>query len=131
MSHAPVRQSTTVGPAVLKDQSGYQGGALNVNPQSADYTAVLSDSNGLVLHPVDDDHARTFTIDSNANMPCPIGTVLTFINEKNTLSIAITDDTMTLAGGTSTGTRTLGAYGYARAIKTHATSWVIEGVNLT
>jgi hypothetical protein len=126
-----MRQSDTVGPAVLKSQKGFEGSVLPVNEQSATYTTVLSDTGGIILHPSTDNNPQTFTIDSNANVPYAVGTVISFINEANTLSIAITADTMTLAGGVLTGTRTLAAYGMATAVKTHPTAWVISGTGLT
>jgi len=74
----------------------------------------------------------TFTIDSNANVAYDTGTVLTFINmSSSSLSIAITTDTMYLAGTGSTGTRTLAQYGIATAIKMTSTTWLISGNGLT
>jgi hypothetical protein len=108
---------------------GYLG--VPQNSQSTAYTTVLADAGKHILHPVADTNNRTFTIDSNANVAYPIGTVITFVNEVNTLTIAITSDTMHLAGGSSTGSRTLAAYGVATALKITATSWVISGTNLT
>jgi hypothetical protein len=126
-----MRQSTVVGPSILKPQQGFQGSVVPVQYQSAAYTTVLSDTGSVIVHPAADNNARTFTIDSNANVPYDVGTFITFVNEANTLSIAITTDTMTLAGGTSTGTRSLAAYGIATALKTEATGWIISGTNLT
>jgi len=58
-----------------------------------------------------------------------IGTAITFVNENaaGTLTIAITTDTMRLAGDGTTGNRTLAANGVATAIKLTATSWIISG----
>jgi hypothetical protein len=61
----------------------------------------------------------------------PIGTTLTFVNEVNTVTIAITSDTMTLMGSGATGSRTLAASGIATALKITATKWVISGSGLT
>ena len=47
------------------------------------------------------------------------------------MSIAITTDTMRLAGNGAVGTRTLSANGVATAIKLTSTEWIISGVNLT
>jgi hypothetical protein len=58
---------------------------------------VLADAGKHILHPTADNNARTFTIDSNANVAYPLGTAITFINQINTVTIAITSDTMTLA----------------------------------
>lgn len=99
--------------------------------KSANYTCVLSDSGKHIYHPATDDNARTFTIPSNASVAYPVGTALTFINDKNTLTIAIDTDTMVLAGGTTTGSRTLATTGMATAVKVTSTRWVISGSNLT
>lgn len=106
-------------------------GTIPQNSQSAAYTTVLSDSGKHLLHPTADNNARTFTIDSNANVPYPIGTAITFINQINTVTISITSDTLTLAGAGSTGSRTLAANGIATAIKIASTSWLVSGTGLT
>ena len=52
-----------------------------------------------------------------------------------TATIAIATDTLRLAGGTSTGSRTLAANGMATAVKVSGTSsagvWYINGTGLT
>jgi hypothetical protein len=102
-----------------------------VNSQSAAYTTVLADAQKFILHPTADNNARTFTIDSNANVAYPIGTCITFINQINTVTISITSDTLTWAGSASTGSRTLAAGGMATAIKVTSTLWFISGVGLS
>jgi len=47
------------------------------------------------------------------------------------VTIAITSDTLTQAGTGSTGSRTLAAYGWARAVKIGTTEWLIDGTGLT
>jgi hypothetical protein len=106
-------------------------GLIRQNSQSAAYTTVLADSGKHILHPTADNNARTFTIDSNANVAYPIGTAITFVNEINTVTIAITSDTMTLAGAGTTGSRTLAANGMATALKIGTTNWIISGSGLT
>jgi hypothetical protein len=101
------------------------------NIQTAAYTTVWADANKHILHPSSDNNARTFTIDSNANVPYPIGTMISFVNQINTVTIAITSDTLTLVGAGSTGSRTLAANGIATALKVSSTSWVITGTGLT
>ena len=102
-----------------------------VNSQSADYTLVLADSGKTILHPVSDDNARTFTIPANSSVAYPVGTAITFVNLINTVTIAITTDTMYLAGDGATGSRTLAAYGVASAVKVASTTWIISGNGLT
>jgi hypothetical protein len=102
-----------------------------VNSQSADYTAVLADSGKTILHPVADDNARTFTIPANSSVAYPVGTVISFVNLQNTVTIAITTDTMYLANDGDTGNRTLAEYGMASAMKVASTTWIISGNGLT
>jgi hypothetical protein len=58
---------------------------------------------------------------------------LTFINQHaaGVVTIAITSDTMRLAGAGTTGSRTLAADGIATAIKIASTEWLISGTGLT
>jgi hypothetical protein len=103
-----------------------------INSQSAAYTTVLTDSGKAILHPSTDANARTFTIDSNANVAYALGTVLTFINmTSQVVTIAITSDTLYLAGTGTTGSRSLAQYGMATAIKMTSTTWIISGSGLT
>ncbi len=75
---------------------------------------------------------RTVTINSNTNLALPIGTTLTFIAGSGaTMTIAITSDTMYLAGTGTTGSRTLAPFGMATAVKITSTSWIISGNGLT
>jgi len=109
-------------------------GYLNipVNSQSAAYTTVLADSGKAIFHPSTDANARTFTIDSNANVAYALGTAITFINmTSQVVTIAITSDTMYLAGTGTTGSRSLAQYGMATAVKMTSTTWIVSGSGLT
>jgi hypothetical protein len=89
-----------------------------VNSQSADYTLLLADSGKTIFHPASDANDRTFTIPAESSVNYAVGTVVTFINlSANDLTIAITTDTMYLAGDGATGSRTLAEYGVASAVK--------------
>jgi hypothetical protein len=100
--------------------------------KSAAYTTVLADSGKVIFHPSTDANARTFTIDSNANVAYALGTVLTFINmTAAVVTIAITTDTMYLVGTGTTGSRSLAQYGMATAVKMTSTTWIISGSGLT
>lgn len=110
-------------------------GYLNIpqNSQSTAYTAVLADAGKHLFHPSADTTARTFTIPANSSVAFPIGTALTFINQNGAgvITIAITTDTMRLAGAGTTGSRTLAANGIATATKITSTEWIIGGPGLT
>jgi hypothetical protein len=102
-----------------------------VNSQSAAYTLVLADSGKTILHPITDDNARTFTIPAESSVDYPIGTVVSFVNLKNTVTVAITTDTMYLAGTGTTGSRTIAEFGIATALKVSSATWVISGNGVT
>lgn len=109
-------------------------GYLNIpqNSKSAAYTTVLADSGKHIYHPASDANARTFTIDSNANVAYPLGTAITFVNmTSQVVTIAITSDTLYLAGTGTTGSRSLAQYGVATALKVENTQWIISGSGLT
>jgi hypothetical protein len=109
---------------------GYQN--IPQNSQSASYTTVAADTGKCIFHPASDANARTFTIDSNANVPYALGTVIQFINmSANNVTIAITSDTLTWAQGGGTGSRTLAQYGVANCIKIATTQWLLTGTNVT
>jgi hypothetical protein len=99
--------------------------------KSEAYTLVLSDSGKTILHPIADDNARTFTIPANSSVAYPVGTAITFVNLINTVTIAITTDTMYLGNDGDTSSRTLAAYGVATAVKVASTTWIISGNGLT
>ena len=103
------------------------------NSQSADYTLVIGDAGKHILHPSADTTARTFTIPANSSVAFAVGTVVSFINQDagGVITIAITTDTMRLAGAGTTGSRTLAANGIATAIKLTSTEWLISGTGLT
>lgn len=110
-------------------------GYLNIpqNSQSAAYTLVLGDSGKHIYHPSADTTARIWTIPANSSVAFPIGTAITFVNDTSagTITIAITSDTLVLAGTGTTGSRTLAANGMATCIKITSTRWMISGSGLT
>ena len=124
---------TALGAATKQYVDGKVGtpGIIPENSQSANYTLVLGDAGQFIYHPATDNNARTFTIPANASVAYTIGTVISFVNMINTVTIAITTDTMTLAGTGTTGSRTLAANGTCTAIKIGTTAWIISGSGLT
>lgn len=141
-SGAPVRLAKGTDGQVLTMVSGAEawatpsgGGSsgLTLTSKSVDYTLVLGDANNGFLHPSADTTGRTWTIPANASVAFTVGTAISFVNQNGagTISIAITTDTMRLAGAGTTGTRTLAANGMATALKISATEWIISGVGLT
>lgn len=112
--------------------AAYAPKTLVQSSKSADYTLVLGDANSEIFHPSTDNNARTFTIPANGSVAFPIGTIVTFVNRAATSQIlAITTDTMYLAGSTTTGSRTLGVNSLVTAHKVEATVWIVSGAGLT
>jgi hypothetical protein len=101
-----------------------------INSQSANYPTVLVDSGKCILHPSTDANSRTFTIDGSISYP--VGTAISFVNmSSQNLIIAITSNTMNLAGTGTTGSRILIQYGSATALKINPNTWIISGVGLS
>jgi hypothetical protein len=115
------------------DAASTEVGYLNIpqNSQSADYTAVIADRGKHIYHPTTDDNPRTFTIPANGSVAYAVGTAITFINDQNTVTIAITTDTLVWAEDGSAGSRTLAENGMATAIKVTSTRWIISGTGLS
>ena len=108
-------------------------GYLNIpqNAQTGSYTTVLSDGGKHIYH-ASGAGAATYTIAANASVQYPIGTVISFVNLSATsISIAINADTMYWGYFGTTGSRTLGQYGVANALKLTSTTWIITGTALT
>jgi hypothetical protein len=74
----------------------------------------------------------TVTIPAYTSVDFPIGTTIAVVAGTGaTVSIAITTDTMNLAGPGTTGTRTLAPFGMATLVKVAQSTWFISGVGLT
>ena len=101
--------------------------AIPQTSQAVAYTCVMADAGKHVYQSA----AATITIPANAAVAYPIGTAITFVSGASQISIAITTDTLRLAGDGTTGTRTLSAYGMATAVKISATEWRISGAGLS
>lgn len=130
---ATVAQANTLLQAdgLTVDASGFRG--IPQNSQSAAYTLVAADAGKHIYHPSADTTARTWTIPANGSVAFPVGTTITFVNDSSAgvITIAITTDTLVLAGAGTTGSRTLAANGIATAIKMTSTRWQINGTGLT
>jgi hypothetical protein len=110
---------------------GYRG--IPQNSQAASYGVVLADNGKQIYRPQGDTTARTVTLPANGTLALPIGFTVTVINDgtSGNVSIAITSDTLVLAGAGTTGTRTLAPQGMCTAVKVASTRWFISGSGLT
>lgn len=105
------------------------GSARAVNSQSGTYAVLASDMGKILLHPAADNNARTWTIPANSAVPIPVGASFEILNQINTLTLAITTDTMTLYPANTTGSRTIAVANRAIIEKVSATGWVITGTS--
>ena len=107
-------------------------GYLNIpqNAQTGNYTTVLADAGKHIYHAVGAG-AATYTIPANGSVAYPIGTVIAFVNLSSTAISIANSDTMYWGYFGTAGTRTLGQYGVANALKVTSTTWIITGTALT
>lgn len=120
-SYAPLASPALTG---APTSGGFEIGFrdLPTNTQGGVYTLALTDRGEAVLA------SGNITVPANASIAFPVTSAVTIVNNlATTITIAITTDTMTQAGGTNTGTRTLAANGIATLYKKAATSWLISG----
>jgi hypothetical protein len=118
---AVIGAGSTVGGVVI----GYRD--VPVTTQNATYTFALTDAGKSVGK--DNATAYTYTIPANASVAFPVGTVITVFNNNatNNITIAITTDTLRLAGTTSTGSRTVAPFGLCTLFKVSSTVWMASG----
>jgi hypothetical protein len=108
--------------------AGYMGVPQSAAATTGSYTIVAADAGEHIYSTA----TRTVTIPANASVALPVGTAITFIAATGaTVTIAITSDTLLLAGAGTTGSRTLAPFGMATAIKITSTSWIISGNGLS
>jgi hypothetical protein len=107
-------------------------GYLNIpqNAQTGSYTTVLSDAGKHIYH-ASGAGTATYTIPANSSVAYAIGTVISFVNLSATAVTISNSDTMYLGNFGTTGSRTLGQYGVANALKVASTTWIITGTALT
>lgn len=128
--------ATTIGfagnvstPGLSASEVGYNGTPQNA--QNGDYTLVLTDR-GKTIYKASGGAGETITIPANGSVAFPVGTIARIVNNGGgDLTIAITTDTLSLAGAGTTGSRTLGDHGVAVIEKVASTEWFISGIGLS
>lgn len=97
--------------------------------QTADYTAVLSDSYQTLV-PMNKATAIAFKIPTNASVAYAVGTVLTVLNigaGTCTISAVTPGTTTVLSAGATAASPTLAQYKSAACIKTATDTWYVVG----
>jgi hypothetical protein len=102
---------------------GFRGLPLSAQAQGSAITLALTDAGKSVQNTL-----GGWVIPANASVAFPIGTAIELFNNSATAqALSITTDTLRLQGGTSTGARSVGAYGSAIVIKRTSTMWTVSG----
>jgi hypothetical protein len=116
-------------PNTTASEVGYKGAPQNI--QNGDYGIVLTDC-GKTIYKASGGAGETITIPANGTIAIPVGSIIRVVNRGGgDLSIAITSDTLELAGAGTTGTRTLADKGVAVLEKVEATIWMISGAGVS
>jgi len=102
--------------------------------KTASYTLDLPDA-GFHVYTTGSTASQVIVIPDNGTKAFPIGTTISIVNGASvtwTIQIATgSTNVLTLAGGTTTGVRTLAVGAVATIIKVTSTSWYISGVGVT
>lgn len=104
---------------------------IPITIQNATYSFALADAGKGFGK--DNGTAYTYTIPANASVAFPVGTAITVFNNNATsnITIAITTDTLRLAGTTTTGSRTIAPFGLCTLYKVSSTVWFASGPGVT
>jgi hypothetical protein len=109
--------------------TGPTGPSLTLSTKTTNYTLVLGDANSVIIM---NGSSLTLTIPANASVAFGEPTLITIVNlNASALTIAITSDTLTLAGSTTAGSRTVAQNGEANLLKVATTSWLAGGPGVT
>lgn len=99
------------------------------NTQTTSYTLALSDrGKSIVMNGT----SLTLTIPANASIAFPPGATIVGVNKNATaLTVAITTDTLVLAGTSTTGSRSVATNGLFTLYKSLTGEWLISGSGVT
>lgn len=104
---------------IAANSTGYRGLPVSSN---ATGTLALTDAGKMLIV------SSNQTIPANASVAFPIGTTIMITNNSgSTITVAITTDTLRLAGSATTGTRTIAVYGECALVKITSTVWLASG----
>ena len=123
--NATIGSGSTVGGIVI----GYRDVPVTIS--NAATTFALADAGKAFGK--DNATAYTYTIPANGTVAFPIGTVITVFNNNATsnITVAITTDTLRLAGTTTTGSRTIAPFALCTLFKVSSTVWMASGAGVT
>jgi hypothetical protein len=118
-----LEQSTTIAPTGVADVDSLGFRGLPQESKTAAYTLALGDAGRHISITT-----GGVTIPADGTVAFPIGTtIVVYNNSSSAQNIAITTDTLRLAGTATTGTRSLAQRGLATLVKVAATEWAVTG----
>jgi hypothetical protein len=118
-----LQQSTTIAPTGVADVDSLGFRGLPQESKTAAYTLALGDAGRHISITT-----GGVTIPADGTAAFPIGTtIVVYNNSSSAQNIAITTDTLRLAGTATTGTRSLAQRGLATLVKVAATEWAVTG----
>ena len=106
---------------IAANSIGFRG--IPQNAQTGAYALVLADAGKQVANTT-----GGWTIPANASVAFPVGTtIVLYNNSASSQTVAITSDTLRLAGSATTGSRTVLQRGLCTLVKVASTEWVASG----
>lgn len=112
---------------IAANSPGLRGLPVSGQSQGSGITLALTDAAKSVQNT-----SGGWTIPANASVAFPVGTIIElFNNSSSSQTVAITSDTLRLAGTASTGSRTIAQYGSATIVKRTSTMWTISGAGVS
>ena len=126
-----VSYGTTAGSVAQGNDSRFGGPTVNI--QAGSYQLVALDA-GKQIQVSTASPGQTLTIPANGSVAFAVGTKIEVVNlctNANSMSIAITSDTLYWAPSATTGTRTLAICGIATLTKVTTTTWMLTGAGVS
>jgi hypothetical protein len=112
---------------IAANSIGFRGLPTTAQSQGSGITLALADAGKAVPNTT-----GGWTIPANASIAFPVGTTIVLVNNSgSSQNVAITSDTLRLAGTATTGTRAIGQYGIATLYKVASTTWIISGAGVS
>lgn len=125
LNGATLDAASTVSDAgsIATNSVGFRGAPTSGQTQGSLITLAATDNGKRVPNTT-----GGWTIPANASLALPVGFVCILYNDSgSTQTVAITTDTLRLAGTTSTGTRTVAVRGFCALTKVNTAEWVASG----
>ena len=129
--NVPVGRVVLQGGGLDLSEVGYR--AIPGTERTGSYTTVAGDAGKSIIHPSSDPAALNITLASNATVPYPLGSAISFFNRNGAGDLVINaggTDVVRRGGTGAVGPHTLLANGVCTAVKVATTEWMIAGTGI-